>query len=109
MLVFFLMLCISLIMALTKNSTPHRIASAQFIPGMQPQHCAPEKELACVMKTIFGLEKNVNPVYVNHAELPTEAKAAISKGLSWIMEAQLPEGGWGAGTHAYQDLKDPHK
>jgi len=28
--------------------------------------------------------------------------------VRWLLEAQSPNGGWGAGSHAYQDVRDPH-
>lgn len=30
------------------------------------------------------------------------------KAVLWLLEAQSPNGGWGAGSHAYQNVKDPH-
>ncbi len=32
----------------------------------------------------------------------------LVKGLQWLAEAQAPNGGWGAGQHAAQDVMDPH-
>lgn len=29
--------------------------------------------------------------------------------IEWLLEAQSPNGGWGAGSHAYQNVKDPHQ
>jgi Squalene-hopene cyclase C-terminal domain len=28
--------------------------------------------------------------------------------VTWLLEAQSPNGGWGAGSHAYQNVTDPH-
>ena len=28
--------------------------------------------------------------------------------VQWLIEAQSPNGGWGAGSHAYQNVRDPH-
>ena len=28
--------------------------------------------------------------------------------IKWLIDAQSPNGGWGAGSHAYQNVKDPH-
>jgi hypothetical protein len=33
----------------------------------------------------------------------------VDKGIDWLIAAQHENGGWGAGTHANQQLKDPHK
>lgn len=32
----------------------------------------------------------------------------LAKALGWLVEAQSPNGGWGAGSHAHQDVRDPH-
>jgi len=72
--------------------------------------CTPAKEPRCVMKTIFGLDQGrvaAFPAAVD--ELPAEAIASINKGLEWIMNAQQDDGGWGAGSHNFQDVMDPHK
>jgi hypothetical protein len=28
--------------------------------------------------------------------------------VQWLIEAQSPNGGWGAGSHSYQNVRDPH-
>lgn len=28
--------------------------------------------------------------------------------VHWLIAAQSPDGGWGSGSHAYQDVRDPH-
>lgn len=28
--------------------------------------------------------------------------------IEWLIDAQSPNGGWGAGSHAYQNVRDPH-
>jgi hypothetical protein len=33
---------------------------------------------------------------------------AMDRGLEWMVEAQNANGGWGAGSHARQDIKNPH-
>src|SRR5262245_50610549 len=64
----------------------------------------PHLNHVCVMKTIFGLESNSASTFTT-SDL---ADAAVKRGLSWIEKAQTNEGGWGAGTHARQDILDPH-
>ena len=32
----------------------------------------------------------------------------VDKGLAWLIAAQHKDGGWGAGSHAKQDIRDPH-
>lgn len=29
--------------------------------------------------------------------------------IQWLVEAQSPNGGWGAGSHAFQNIRDPHQ
>src|SRR5215216_1081896 len=75
---------------------------------VQHVSCAPEHE-ACVMKTIFGLEERPLAVAgISSFELPAEAQAAINSGLTWIAKAQDASGGWGAGYHSMQQVRDPH-
>jgi hypothetical protein len=33
----------------------------------------------------------------------------VNKGVSWLIAAQHPDGGWGGGSHAKQDVRDPHQ
>jgi hypothetical protein len=39
---------------------------------------------------------------------PPVVTQAIDGGLGWLMIAQHPSGGWGAGSHSRQDVMDPH-
>jgi hypothetical protein len=32
----------------------------------------------------------------------------VERGLDWLAKAQQKDGGWGAGLHAAQDIRDPH-
>jgi hypothetical protein len=66
--------------------------------------CAPE-ETACIFKTVLGLESTEDPLVTRSREL---VESSIKKGMLWMVEAQAPNGGWGAGTHSRQDVKDPH-
>jgi hypothetical protein len=47
--------------------------------------------------------KNVPPVA---AEAPLDP--FVQKGAAWLVKAQHPGGGWGAGSHARQEVRDPH-
>src|SRR5690242_530264 len=68
-----------------------------------PMSCAPQQP--CVFKTLLGLEPFDTSTIVHSREL---VENSLSKGLVWIASAQLPNGGWGAGTHSRQDIYDPH-
>lgn len=43
----------------------------------------------------------------NNNEDEKPMPAFVSKGLDWLVKAQFENGGWGAGMHARQDIKDP--
>jgi hypothetical protein len=59
----------------------------------------------CVFRTIMGEESSDR-----HAlyKTPEKVKLAVDHGLSWIIEAQQDNGGWGAGSHQRQDIRNPH-
>jgi len=58
----------------------------------------------CVFRTLMGEEtSDGNFTY----KTPEKVVASIEKGLTWIVKAQHPAGGWGAGSHARQDVMDP--
>ena len=67
-------------------------------------NCAgPEK--ACVFQTFLGLETFDTAAVIHNREL---VESSLSKGLVWMANAQLDNGGWGAGTHNHQGIRDPH-
>ncbi len=33
----------------------------------------------------------------------------VQRGVDWLVRAQHPNGGWGAGSHAKQQIRDPHQ
>jgi hypothetical protein len=75
------------------TSTPKKKA-AVFVPPK-----------GCVFRTVMGEESSEL-----HSEYKTPEKvmASIDRGLSWISTAQNANGGWGAGSHSRQDVRDPH-
>jgi len=59
----------------------------------------------CVFLTLMGEESSTgNFAY----KTPEKVTTSIDKGLTWIVRAQHPSGGWGAGSHSRQDVMDPH-
>ncbi len=69
---------------------------------------APNKALeehGCVFKTVF---EDQAPDDVLFYPIPNNVNQTIDKGLNWIKTAQHTDGGWGAGSHAHQNIIDPH-
>ena len=42
------------------------------------------------------------------AVTPGRIPEFVTKGVAWLIAAQHNDGGWGGGSHAHQDVKDPH-
>ncbi|MBI4585720.1 MAG: hypothetical protein HY717_17040 [Planctomycetes bacterium] len=40
---------------------------------------------------------------------PRPLAPSVEKGLEWLVRAQHENGGWGAGSHASQQIRDPHQ
>jgi hypothetical protein len=59
----------------------------------------------CVFRTLMGEESSAGHFYY---KTPEKVQFAIDRGLSWIARAQNKNGGWGAGSHARQNITDPH-
>jgi len=59
----------------------------------------------CVYRTIMG-EESSDSSFIYKS--PLNVFKSIQGGLQWLVSAQHPDGGWGAGTHARQDVMDPH-
>ena len=62
-------------------------------------------EEGCVFMTVMGEQSSEDySVFKNNENL----KLSVNDGLSWLTEAQLKNGGYGAGSHAHQEIIDPH-
>ena len=59
----------------------------------------------CVFRTIMG-EESADRHFIH--KTPEKVQRAIEHGLSWIIEAQQKNGGWGAGSHQHQNITNPH-
>jgi hypothetical protein len=65
---------------------------------------------ACVMRTIFGEpQKAVDLKAYMDDFRKGKIDSSITTGKEWLLKAQAPNGGWGAGSHARQDITDPGK
>lgn len=59
----------------------------------------------CVFRTIMGEEPSeAHAIY----KTPENVQRSVDQGLNWIVTAQQPNGGWGAGAHSRQDITNPH-
>jgi hypothetical protein len=76
-----------------RNSRTPKKKAAPFVPPK-----------GCVFRTVMGEESSeLNSVY----KTPEKVQSSINHGLSWIATAQNKNGGWGAGSHMHQDVRDP--
>lgn len=58
----------------------------------------------CVFMTVMGEQSSTDfDVYKTNENL----NLSVRDGLSWLREAQLPNGGYGAGSHSAQHVRDP--
>ncbi|MCB9184490.1 MAG: hypothetical protein H6591_11290 [Flavobacteriales bacterium] len=72
------------------------------------EHChtpVAEPPHGCVFKTVYEGE-GLDSGFVLNA--PEAVLASEQRGLQWLVKAQAQDGGYGAGTHARQDITDPH-
>jgi hypothetical protein len=77
-----------------RNTVTPKKKAAPFVPPK-----------GCVFRTVMGEESSAfNSAY----KTPEKVQTSIDRGLSWIAAAQNKNGGWGAGSHSRQDIRDPH-
>lgn len=63
------------------------------------------KSKGCTFKTLFGEESSEGYRFIKADE---SSENAINGGLTWLINAQQNDGGWGAGSHSMQHIRDPH-
>lgn len=81
------------------------IASLSFTPYhslSEGESCAPK---GCVFLTLMG-EESSDSSFVYKS--PQKVLFGTQSGMEWLMRAQQPNGGWGAGSHARQHEISPH-
>jgi len=59
----------------------------------------------CVFMTVFGEESSE---FHAHYKTPEKVLTSVSEGLTWLAKAQADNGGFGAGQHSRQHIRDPH-
>ena len=63
---------------------------------------------------IFFTDPISNNTYKHKDSISSDTPTDISddkwsqSAIEWLLQAQSPNGGWGAGSHAYQNVTDPH-
>lgn len=64
-----------------------------------------EREKSCVFNSMMGIENTED--YAKH-KTPEKVVRSIDEALAWMSMAQQNNGGWGAGSHHRQGVRDPH-
>src|SRR3981081_1996484 len=67
--------------------------------------CIKGIEKACIFRTLMGIE-TFDTSLVKFDSRTVDI--SIQNGLDWLIKAQQDNGGWGAGSHMRQDIRDPH-
>src|SRR5688572_5469266 len=67
--------------------------------------CVKHKESGCVFRTLAGFETFDTTGMVVNTPL---IDAALQRGVAWLLNAQQEDGGWGAGSHTKQNIRDPN-
>lgn len=57
----------------------------------------------CAFKTIFGEESSEGHSHFKNAE---KVEHSVSTGLTYLASVQQKDGGWGAGSHSFQHIRD---
>lgn len=71
------------------------------------QHCTvpPTPDPRCVFMSVFEGDRLDSAFTV---VTPARVLQAEDRALQWLVKAQAADGGYGAGSHARQDIRDPH-
>lgn len=77
----------------------------RVIKPREPRQALRSIPKGCVFRTVMGEERSDSSF---RYKTPEQVERALTHGLDWLLEAQHANGGWGAGTHARQDVVDPH-
>src|SRR5262245_14697149 len=74
-------------------------------PAPKCCHTPAKNPLGCVFKTVYEGE-GLDSTFV--LKTPAEVNGAQERAYTWMIQAQNGDGGFAAGTHARQDIMDPH-
>src|SRR5688572_26510455 len=82
------------------------VMTGMFIIIFQkPQSAVASVPKGCVFLTVFGEESSEDMYLLN---TPENVAHSIDHALHYVVKAQQENGGWGAGSHAAQNITDPH-
>lgn len=79
-------------------------APAPFEGGSSSRTLRPYPK-GCVFRTVMGEESSED---MAKYKTPEMVLTSLDRGLVWMSTAQNKDGGWGAGSHATQHIRDPH-
>ena len=91
---------------INKESPPEKIIEEKGPPKpepkieMEPEPESPSPKLVA-HKIMTTRDKTVSPIVVR--PIPEY----LDKSIQWLADAQMPNGGWGAGQHTRQKIRDP--
>ena len=89
------------------------LVPALLLTGMtiyfSPEAVKPQRSLqpekGCVFMTVMGEQSSQG---FSKYKSDQNISISVRDGLSWLSDAQLPNGGYGAGSHSAQHIRDPH-
>jgi hypothetical protein len=88
-----------------ETGNPSRSLGTEIHPEASEPKPETPKQKTCVFRTVMGEE----PVDSNYFHKTTQrVHASMEDALEWLAKAQLNNGGYGAGSHARQNIMDPH-
>ena len=92
-----------------------RVPSTEPVPLFPEFITIPEREVASTESVNYVTKTNdvvtkTNDVVTkpNNDNTKPDDAAWNVQAVDWLVKAQSPNGGWGAGSHAFQDVRDPH-
>jgi len=77
-------------------------AKANDLGGASTNGEKDEQEPSASDKSESSADKKPEPIK------PGRIPEFVAKGVAWLIAAQHNDGGWGGGSHAHQDVRDPH-
>jgi hypothetical protein len=82
-------------------------AGVQAAADAQPQAAATEATTVTAEAAMTEATEAAATVEVA-AIKPGRVPEFVTKGVAWLIAAQHNDGGWGGGSHAQQEIRDPH-